>query len=37
MQYYSEAVNDVEHEAWRTLNLDAALEPDDLRTGFNTR
>jgi hypothetical protein len=37
MQYFSEAVNDVEQEAWRTGNLDAALEAEDLRTDFSTR
>jgi hypothetical protein len=37
MQYFSEAVNDVEQEAWRTGNLDAARGADELRRDFSTR
>ena len=37
MQYFSEAVNDADQEAWRTGNLDAAAAADDLRRDFSTR
>ena len=37
MTYFSEAVNDIEQEAWRTGNLDVALEADALRADFSTR
>ncbi len=37
MHYFTDAMNDVDQEAWRTGNLDAALEADDLRSDFSTR
>jgi hypothetical protein len=37
MTYFSEAVSDIEQEAWRTANLDAAQTADDLRRDFSTR
>jgi hypothetical protein len=37
MQYFVELASDLEQDAWRSANLDAALDGSDWRTDFGTR
>lgn len=37
IQYFSDSISDVDQEAWRTGNLDAALEAPNIMEDFTTR